>query len=488
MLEGECPLARRFLALARHHPTAIAVRGPSGEITTRAELAAAALAFAGRARPLLGLGRTAVVSLPNATSLVAAFIGLRVAGVTVALVDATAPIDELLGCARAVGAGLIVAGKRRLAEGIAGPAGVDVALAPYECEPVPSPPAAAVLKLTSGSTGNPRAIAVGAHQLVADTIQIMRTMGVRADDTTLAAIPLTHSYGIGSCLMPLLLAGTPLVLPASPLPAALATALAEGRVTHFPAVPAMIRALAGLSTLPDLSLLRVCLSAGAPLKPHDAAAFHAATGTKVHVFYGSSECGGITYDRADAPVHAEGAVGTAMHRVIVEVVDDFGLCVRHGQQGRVRVRSRAVAIAAVPPLEDPGVLASGVFLTSDHGIFDAAGGLTLTGRVAQQLNIAGKKVHPEEVRRVLEAIAGVRAAHVAGLPDAHRGELVAAVVAVDPAAGLTVPAILAACRSRLAPHKLPRRIVLVDELPLTDRGKIDSNAICSLLKRRHARI
>ena len=61
--------------------------------------------------------------------------------------------------------------------------------------------------------------------------------------------------------------------------------------------------------------MRVCLAAGAPLAPQDAAAFHAATGHKVHVFYGSSECGGITYDRSDEPVHEAGAVGTAMERV-----------------------------------------------------------------------------------------------------------------------------------------------------------------------------
>jgi long-chain acyl-CoA synthetase len=488
MREGACPLARRFLALAQHHPTATALRGPGDEVTTRGELASAALTLAGRTRPLLGAGRTAVVSLPNGASLVASFVGLRAAGFTVALVDATAPVDELLRCARAVGAGLVVTGKGRLPGGVVGPGAADAELSRHDCEPVPLPAAAAVLKLTSGSTGAPRAIAVSARQLAADTAQIMRTMGVRADDTTLAAIPLTHSYGIGSCLIPLLLAGTPLVLPASPLPAALAAALAEGRVAHFPAVPAMIRAFAGLSGLPNLTTLRVCLSAGAPLKPQDAAAFHAATGRKVHVFYGSSECGGITYDRSAAPVHAEGAVGTAMERVVVEVVDGAGQCLPRGQQGRVRVRSHAVAVAAVPPLEDPGVLAPGLFLTSDYGILDAAGSLTLTGRVAEQLNIAGRKVHPEEVRRILEAISGVRAAHVTGLPDAHRGDLVAAVVAVDPAARLTVPAILAACRSRLAPHKVPRRIVLVDELPLTSRGKIDSHAICSLLKRCQVRV
>jgi long-chain acyl-CoA synthetase len=481
MGEGACPLARRFLVLAQHAPTAAAVRGPAGTCVSRRELADAALAYAAGTRPLLASGAPVVLALPNSAELIAAFVGLRLSGAVLALVDAAAPVDEVLRCARAVGASLVVTAAGRATGGVA-IAGLErTAIVRHPCEPVEVPSGAAVLKLTSGSTGAPRAIAVGARQLAADTVQIMRTMDVRAGDVTLAAIPLTHSYGIGSCLVPLLLAGTPLVIPASPLPAALATALADDRVSHFPAVPAMIRAIAGLSDLPRFPALRVCLSAGAPLRPADAAAFRAATGVKVHVFYGSSECGGITYDRGDDPVHAEGAVGTAMERVVVEVVDGAGRVLPPGRQGRVRVRSRAVALAAVPPLEDPGVLRAGVFLTSDYGVLDDAGRLTLTGRVAEQVNVAGKKVHPEEVRRVIEAIAGVRAAHVTGLPDVHRGELVAAVVAVDPAAGLTAPAILAACRSRLAPHKVPRRIVLVDELPLSPRGKPDRAELLTLL-------
>jgi long-chain acyl-CoA synthetase len=483
MREGACPLARRFLTLARDQKMAPALRLAGRHTLTRGDVALAALDVASAVRRLLVRGRPTVLSLPNSPELVAAFIGLRAAGAAVALVDATAPADEVARCARAVGAGLVVAPPGRTVEPIVAEVGGAV-VARCGCDPVAIPAGTAVLKLTSGSTGAPRAIAVSARQLAADTVQIMRTMDVRAADVTLAAIPLTHSYGIGSCLVPLLLAGTPLAIPASPLPAALAEAIRAQRVTHFPAVPAMVRSLAGLGELP-VPELRVCLSAGAPLRPADAAAFHAVTGVKVHVFYGSSECGGITYDRGDEPVHADGAVGTAMERVTVEVVDGAGRALPPGRQGRVRVRSRAAALGAVPPLEDPAILAAGTFLTSDHGVLDEVGRLTLTGRVAdEQLNVAGKKVHPEEVRRALEAVAGVRAAHVTGLPDAGRGTLVAAVVAADPAAGITVPVLLAACRARLAPHKVPRRLVLVDELPLTARGKLDRDAALALLRAR----
>ena len=485
MSEGACPVARRFLALARRSPETAALLGAAGEtIATRGRLAGEALDLAAAVRRHVGPNPVVVLSLSNSVELVRAFLAARLVGAVVAFVDAAAPADEVMRGAAAVGAALaLTAPGRAPGDDVVGERG-GVCLTRLGCAPVAVPAAAAALKMTSGSTGGPRAIVVSARALAADTVQIMRTMDVRAGDVTLAAIPMTHSYGIGSCLLPLLLAGTPLVLPSSPLPAALATTLAEAGVTHFPAVPAMIRTLATLAQLPPFPRLRVCLTAGAPLAPHDAAAFHAATGRKVHVFYGSSECGGITYDRSDAPIHAEGAVGTALDRVAVEVVDDTGQPLPAGRSGRIRVRSLAVALAALPAHEDPRTLTAGCFLTSDIGALDESGRLTLTGRASEVLNVAGKKVHPDEVRLVLESLPGVRRAAVTGLPDPHRGELVAAVIAVEPAAGLTVRSVLAACRERLAPHKVPRRLVLVDELPLSDRGKVRRDAVLALLAGR----
>ncbi len=483
MPEAPCPIVRRFLALARRAGEAPALIGPDGEvIATRAALAAGIeaqrAAYAGYIRP----GATVVLSLPNGIGLVRAFAALRLLPARVALVDAAAPADEIERSAEAVGAGWIVAAPERLAGeriAMAEPAGAVAAR--VDVAPVAMPEFTALLKLTSGSTGFPRAVAVGTRQLAADTAQIMRTMGFGPGDVTAAAIPLTHSYGIGNCLIPLLFGGTPLAFPTCALPAALAHTLAAARVAHFPAVPAMVRALATLGDLPDLPDLRVCLAAGAPLAPRDAAAFHAATGHKVHVFYGCSECGGITYERGDAPAHEPGAVGSAMDGVRVQVVDEELRPLPAGAEGRVLVLSRAVGLAELPPAEDTGFLGPGRFLAGDLGVVDDDGLLTLTGRVGEYLNVAGKKVHPEEVRRVLEEIPGIESAVIAGLPDPHRGQLVAAVVVAERGATLTVHAVLAGCRARLAPHKVPRRIVIVDELPTSDRGKVRKEAVMRLL-------
>jgi len=309
--EVRCPLARRFLALAHRQGDSLALLGPDGRpLATRAALARAAVELSGELRRRVPAARPVVLSLPNGERFVRAFLALRQIGAPVALVDASAPADELRRCAVAVGAGAVLATPERI-PGQTVWAGDGLALDLQRDLPVvPLPGGTAVLKLTSGSSGLPKAIALSARQLVADGVQIMRTMDFGGSDVTLAAIPLTHSYGLGSCLLPLLLAGTPQTFPTCALPAALAATLAASDVAHFPAVPAMIRALATLPGLPEFPRLRVVLAAGAPLAPRDAAAFHAATGRKVHVFYGSSECGGITYDRSTAPSHTVGAVGT----------------------------------------------------------------------------------------------------------------------------------------------------------------------------------
>jgi acyl-coenzyme A synthetase/AMP-(fatty) acid ligase len=487
MPERSAPLARRFLALARRDPLAPALLGPDGEaLVNRGDLAATAAGRATAWVSAIDSDRPVLLSLPNSPDLAASFVALGMLDVPIALADATAPADELVRCARAVGASAAVTRDDRLLPGEQ--AFRDGALAVTRMtgvEPVAVPPGTAVLKLTSGSTGRPRAVAASARQLVADAVQIMRTMGFGGSDVTLAAIPLTHSYGLGSCLLPLVTAGTPLAFPACPLPAALATTLDRARVAHFPAVPAMIRALANLPDLPELRHLRVCLTAGAALAPRDAAAFHAATGCKVHVFYGSSECGGITYDRGEAPVHAEGAVGRPLERVRVEIVDDRERPLSTGAEGRILVRSASAALGIVPASENAGCLSPGRFLTGDVGRLDEGGELILTGRVAEILNVAGKKVHPDEVRRVLESLPGVASAAVLGLPDPHRGDLVAA--AVVPVAGcpLTVHILLRACRERLAPHKVPRRIVIVNELPVSDRGKLRRDDVVRLLQQVH---
>jgi long-chain acyl-CoA synthetase len=480
-----CPLIRRHLRLARYEGGRCALLGAEGQVLhTRATFARAVLTLADELAPLVGDTSTVLLSLPNGAPFLMAMAALRARGARVALVDASAPRAELEAGALAIGASGVLASSDRLTHcdrdwctyGMAYQAIPDL-------PPVVAPAGAALFKMTSGSTGTPRAFAMGVRQIVADAIQIMATMRIQASHPTLAAAPLSHSYGIGNCVGPFFMFGLPLAFARSLLPAALAETLVAARIAHFPAVPAMVRALAqmpGLPALPDLSLI---LSAGAPLLPADGRDFFESTGIPVHVLYGSSECGGITFDRETVPGHPAGQVGSAVERVDVQVVDGDGNVLPAGQEGRVRVSSLGTALGVMPPLDNPADLQHPTFLAGDLGIIDERGVLTLTSRLTELINVGGKKVSPEEVRRVIEALPGVRGAVVVGLADPRRDQRVAAVVAVEPSAGLTVDAVLQACRERLARHKVPRRVLLVDELPVSERGKVRRDAVLAMLAR-----
>src|SRR4029079_11036810 len=105
-------------------------------------------------------------------------------------------------------------------------------------------PSICLIKLTSGTTGKPRALVFTAKQLLADARQVTATMGIRPRDLNYALIPLGHSYGLGNLTLPLLAHGVPLVCGSSPLPQAMAGDFARWHPTVFPGVPTMWRALA----------------------------------------------------------------------------------------------------------------------------------------------------------------------------------------------------------------------------------------------------
>ena len=122
-------------------------------------------------------------------------------------------------------------------------------------------------------------------------------MGIEATDVNLGLIPFGHSYGLGNLVLPLLLQGTAIVCGVAALPHAIAETIARWRPTVFPAVPAILRALASAEIPAEqLASVRTVISAGAPLAAEVARRFMHGS-ARIHSFYGSSETGGIAFDR-----------------------------------------------------------------------------------------------------------------------------------------------------------------------------------------------
>lgn len=323
-------------------------------------------------------------------------------------------------------------------------------------------PGLALLKLTSGTSGLPRGVCFSETQLEADCATVCDTMGLRADDRNLGVISLSHSYGFSNLVTPLLCRGIPMVLASDPMPRAVAHAVARIRPTVFPGVPALFEALVALPNPPDLSSLRLCISAGAPLSLDVQRRFKELFGRKLHSFYGSSECGGICYDAAEDLPEVDGFVGGPMKGVELRELDSGvpGQC-------RIEVRGPGVATGYYPTGDE--ALQNGVFRPADL-LRRVEAGYVVAGRIGDLINVAGRKVHPGPVEEVLKSVPGVRQVAVFGVPDASRNERLVAGVVAD--AAVTDADLLALCQNNLDPWQIPKLIWRRETLPVNARGKL----------------
>jgi acyl-CoA synthetase (AMP-forming)/AMP-acid ligase II len=399
-------------------------------------------------------GAVAGLALPNSPRFPAALLALWRLDATVALLSPQYGPGELSAITTGIKPACIVADR----------AGSFDVLIPADAGAPASPPSAALLKFSSGSTAEPKGIALSAANVLAEVENVTQTLGLGDGDRVLASVPLFHSYGFDLGVLPTLYAGSTLVLEDGFVPRRTLAALADPDLTAFLGVPAQYRALlaARVEPPPDLSGARWLLSCTAPLAPDVVTAFSDRFRAPICQHYGSSETGAVTTHVPTEVLGRPASVGRAMAGVSVT------LC---GDDGEVVVESGAVAegyVLGAP--SGPSPFREGSFWTGDLGTLDADGFLTVLGRRDALINVGGLKVSPAEVAATLEAHPAVREAAVIGVPDGAGDELPYAVVALSGSAGESE--LLAYCGATLAEYKVPRRIEIRDELPRTAAGKV----------------
>ncbi len=389
---------------------------------------------------LARLGRP-MVSLERATNLVDLDRRAAALGCTVVLhrLEVAPPRDETAGAPVAPGA-----------------PDPRIAVRPLDSSasaPVP-PPGTVLVKHTSGSTGEPLGLCLGEDSLLAGIEQIGRGMALTETDRVLLAIPLSHSYGFDNGVLSLAVLGTPLILEASTYPHSLLHSLAVERATFLPVVPPLVHFLSQ-SDWPEKHQLRTVICAGGRLEPESAQRFRERTGLPIHQFYGSTETGGISFERYPEHPDAVGTVGHPLPGVRIEL----------GEEGRVVVHSAANHGGV---LGEATVLDPGPVVVGDLAEWTPQGRLRIVGRAADFVNISGRRLSIASIERCLNALPGIDGAAVLATDDPVRGErLVAFVVGEPHALGAT----------DLPIGLTPRDLRPIAALPYTERGKLDRRAL-----------
>jgi long-chain acyl-CoA synthetase len=406
-------------------------------------------------------GDRVALAIPNRWPFAVALLGALKRGATVA------PLDPLLGAAE----------RQRIIDDLGAAVVVHDVLgdeAPWDTVPEPAGPA--LVLYTSGSTGAPKG-AMLSHRALRVAVESWAgpVMGLRPGDAVLAALPLSHSFGLNGALLAPLISGATVVLVERFAPETVLAAIAEHRVTVFPGVATMFRRLLDAPALraADLAGLRLCVSGAAPCPWPLARDWRERTGVRILRGYGMTELFRPISYLADDPTELPDSIGRPVPGVEVRIADDMGRSLAPGTVGELLIRTPAAMDGYLgAPEETRAVLVDGWFHTGDLAMVDAHGYVCIEGRKRERILRGGYSVFPGEVEAVLLAHPSVAEAAVIGEPHPEMGEEVVAFVVLREGVGEDPRQLVAWCKERLTAFKYPRRIVLVDRLPRSATGKI----------------
>lgn len=382
----------------------------------------------------LGVG----LHLPNGARWLATFIALRRASAVVIPFDAGATTDYCLDQSRQLDCFALQSKTTTLLKGSPRQWEADIAL----------------LKVTSGSSGVPKALPFTEAELCADGDNIESTMGLRPDDINFALLPLAHSYALGNLVVPLLASGIPLAIGSSPLPRIIAEEIRASGATVFPSVPAVFEAFTKFDDI-DLGQLRLCISAAAPLTPSLAKKFKDHFGLLIHNFYGASECGGIAYDRRGEASLSGLSIGQPMDNVQLST----------NEHGLLQVRSAAVS--AYGREREPG----GAQLTLDDKVsFLEDGSVVISGRADRMVKCGGKRVDLGALENIVLEAPGVE--HATAFHDAQTDRLWVAIQG-----HLLADVALSKLQTAFPSLRGRIRVKRLTKIPTNARGKIDQTLL-----------
>jgi O-succinylbenzoic acid--CoA ligase len=344
------------------------------------------------------------------------------------------------------------------------PAAVESALAGGH----PLPARTALVVPTSGSTGEPRAVALTHDALSSSTAASIAALGCTPGERWALALPLRHVAGLQVLARARALGTDPYVVTDPGDPHAIAAA-AAGHAEHIALVPTqLVRCLdAGPEVVASLARFRSVLVGGGPLAPERAAQARAA-GVALTLSYGMTEtCGGCVYD------------GRPLDGVTIDIEQHASAAqtAGAGASGRIRVRGPMLATGYLDPSPEDAArfTTDGWFVTDDVGRVTAYGTLEVLGRIDAVVNTGGVKVDPVAVETLLRADAAVDDALVVGAPDAEWGErVVAIVVPTDAAAPPTLERLREVVAAVLPTSHAPRSIRVVDRIERDAMGKVSA--------------
>jgi long-chain acyl-CoA synthetase len=339
----------------------------------------------------------------------------------------------------------------------------------------------AVLQLTGGTTGTPKAAMLTHRNIVANVLQIScwNPKTYRPNAAVICIIPFFHVFGMMSCLNLPVHKGYRLVL----IPMFdwsyildMLEMVKKYRPISFPAVPALWAAMVSHPKAAEFGLkdIEVAVTGGAPLALWIQEKFEALTGRSLTAAYGLTEASSTTHL---TPFHLRGKPGSIgvplpdTDARIADIESGDSDC-PPGEIGELVVKGPQVMAGYWQQAElTAGTVRDGWLYTGDLAKMDAEGFFYIVDRKDDMIISSGFNVYPSEIEELIARHPDVKEAAVIGKPDRTRGESILAFVVAEENRVSDKAALLAFCRENLAAYKVPKSIIFVDTIPKSPVGK-----------------
>ncbi len=348
------------------------------------------------------------------------------------------------------------------------------------------PDGLALLQMTSGTSGRPKAVMITHRNIVSNLCQIeaMRPNMSSGNGAVICMLPFFHVFGFAVCFQLSIFRGYRMILvprfdPFAVLP--IIAMLEKYRPVSLPAVPSLWGVLTRhLEDAPGrvelFSSIEIPTSGGAYILPAVKERFFQITGKRIHEAYGLSEASSTTHMTPLNVISPPGSIGIPIPGTEAKItdIDDPEKTLDPGMNGELAMRGPQIMKGywnMPEETESTARLINGWLYTGDIARMDENGFFYIVDRKDDMIIISGFNVYPSEIEAVLKAHPGVSDAVVIGVKDAARGQYIEARVVLLEGDSTIQSELLEHCRKNLADYKIPRRILIVKEIPKSPVGK-----------------
>jgi len=337
----------------------------------------------------------------------------------------------------------------------------------------------AVILYTSGTTGRPKGAMITHGNLAANGLALQKTWQWHQQDVLLHALPVFHIHGLFVACHNVLLGGSKMLFLARFDAKQIMQLLPQATVLM--GVPTFYTRLLEQSEFNHVVCknIRLFISGSAPLLEQTFDEFRQRTGHTILERYGMTETGMNTSNPVDG-ARIAGTVGLPLPGVEVRIVDDNNQPVTSDEVGLLQVRGDNVfkGYWGMPEKTAEDFTADRFFITGDLAKYNEQGYISIVGRNKDMIITGGYNVYPKEIELLLDELPGIKESAVFGVPHRDFGEAVTAVViAEDINRPLDEEHIISELKQKLANYKVPKKIIVLDQLPRNTMGKVQKNML-----------